>query len=147
MDKIKLLAPQRYKRMLFEALIEMLSMDLISFTETYDNKGYLTFNETKDNDEVNSKIYSLSFEEEMALRQIDLAKEELVNIYRFESTNGNCRYDLAPDKANKMNDDRAYTIAMLAWYLQELRRKNITQKKKPSQDLSGLFLFKQPKIR
>jgi len=126
-DKLKLISPQKYKKQLFEALIEMMNLDLISFPETYDGKGYLTMNETE-GEEIKSSIYKLSFEEEMALVQIDLLKEELVNIYRFESSNGNCRYDLPPDKQNKMNDDRAYAIAMLAWYLQQLRRKHITGK-------------------
>lgn len=146
-DKLKLLSPQKYKKQMFEALIEMMNLDLISFPETYDGKGYLTIDDTEGN-EIKSKIYTLSFEEEMALIQLDLAKEELVNIYRFESSNGNCRYDLPPDKQNKMNDDRAYAIAMLAWYLQELRRKNITQKKTNNNlDINKLFLFRQPNIR
>ena len=132
-DKLKLVSPQKYKKQLFEALIEMMSLDLISFPETYDGKGCLTFNKTE-GEEIKSEIYKLSFEEEMALIQIDLLKEELVNIYRFESSNGNCRYDLPSDKIHKMNDDRAYACAMLAWHLSELRRKNITGKKKSNID-------------
>src|SRR5206468_5344957 len=99
---------------------EMMNLDLITFTESYDNKGMLIMNDSTEGVEIKEKVYKLSFEEEMALIQLDLAKEELVNIYRFESSNGNCRYDLPPDKQSKMGDDRAYTIAMLAWYLQEL---------------------------
>jgi len=130
-DKLKLISPQKYKKQLFEALIEMMNLDLISFPETYDGKGYLTINETE-GEEIKSSIYKLSFEEEMALVQIDLLKEELVNIYRFESSNGNCRYDLPSDKIHKMNDDRAYACAMLAWHLSELRRKHVTGKKRPT---------------
>ena len=130
-DKLKLVSPQKYKKHLFEALIEMINLDLISFPETYDGKGYLTINETE-GEEIKSSIYKLSFEEEMALVQIDLLKEELVNIYRFESSNGNCRYDLPSDKIHKMNDDRAYACAMLAWHLSELRRKHVTGKKRPT---------------
>jgi len=130
-DKLKLISPQKYKKQLFEALIEMMNLDLISFPETYDGKGYLTMNETE-GEEIKSSIYKLSFEEEMALVQIDLLKEELVNIYRFESSNGNCRYDLPSDKIHKMNDDRAYACAMLAWHLSELRRKHVTGKKRPT---------------
>ncbi|MDD4778995.1 MAG: terminase [Tissierellia bacterium] len=139
-DKIKLLSPQKYKKMLFEALIEMMNLDLISFPETYDGKGYLTMDDT-DGDEIKSKVYKLSFEEEMALIQLDLAKEELVNIYRFKSSNGNCRYDLASDKVSKMNDDRAYAIAMLAWYLQQLRRKHITGKSNKDVDWLSYCLY------
>ena len=45
-DKVKLMSPSQYKSMMCEALIEMMNMDLISFTSDYDNKGYLTIFET-----------------------------------------------------------------------------------------------------
>jgi hypothetical protein len=159
-NKLKLLSPQKYKKQMFEALIEMINLDLISFTETYDSKGYLILNndievEYEDDNknkkkqmERKQKKYNLSFDEILALTQLDLAKEELVSIYRFESSNGNVRYDLPSDKQRKMNDDKAYCVAMLAWYLQQLRRENITNKKQNNTlDINKLFLFKQPNIR
>ena len=145
-NKIRLLSPQKYKKQMFEALIEMMNLDLITFTESYDNKGMLIMNDSTEGVEIKEKVYKLSFEEEMALIQLDLAKEELVNIYRFESSNGNCRYDLPPDKQSKMGDDRAYTIAMLAWYLQELRRENITKSKKSNQNPMDFFFMRQSKV-
>lgn len=135
-DLVMLLSPQKYKKLMFEALIEMMKLDLISFTESYDYKGELVMTD----DEGNSNRYKLSSEEEMSLVNIDIAKEELVNIYAFKGTNNNVRYDLAPEKANKMHDDRAYTIAMLAYYLQQLRRQNIT-KKEPETDNPLDYLF------
>lgn len=122
-DKLKLLSPKKYKVEMFEALQEMMKLDLISFTENYDYKGELIINEGEE-----QTRYKLTEQEVLSLVNIDLTKEELVNIYEFKGTNGNVRYDLAPDKANKMHDDRAYTVAMLAWYLQQLRRENITNK-------------------
>ena len=41
-DKIHLMSPAKYKSEMYEALIEMLTQDKISFTSTYDNKEYLT---------------------------------------------------------------------------------------------------------
>lgn len=125
-DKLRLLSPKKYKTEMFEALVEMMKLDLISFTETYDYKGQLVM-ATEDGGSIKHK---LTQDEELALINIDIAKEELVSIYAFKSTNGNIRYDLPPDKQSKIGDDRAYTIAMLAWYLQQLRRQNITEKKK-----------------
>ena len=140
---LKLLSPQKYKREMFEALIEMMNLDLISFTETYDNKGYLNIMDDKSE----SKQYKLSHDEELALINIDIAKEELVSIYSFKSTNGNIRYDLPPDKQSKIGDDRAYTIAMLAWHLRNLRRENITSKKSNIIDNpSEYFLMRKPNI-
>jgi hypothetical protein len=126
--------------MLFDALIEMLNLDLISFTEDYDVKGYLVFADQE-------SPYRLSFDEELALKNIDLAKEELVNIYRYDGTNGNYRYDLRDDVSGRLYDDRAYCLAMLAWYLSELRRKHITQKKNNSNvDVKDIFQFRKPQI-
>jgi hypothetical protein len=141
-DKLKLLSPQKYKKEMFEALIEMMKLDLISFTESYDHKGELTL--VDENGE--GKKYKLTNEETLSLINLDIAKEELVSIYSFRSSNGNVRYDLPPDKLSKIGDDRAYTIAMLAWYLQQLRRQNITSKKKSNADPSQYFLARKPKL-
>ncbi|WP_231392136.1 MULTISPECIES: hypothetical protein [unclassified Paenibacillus] len=122
-----------------DALVEMLGLDLISFTEEYDMKEHLTlFEESKDMKQAVPKIHKLTFDEEMALKNIDLTKEETVNIYRYDNPSGGYRYALSPDKQNKMNDDRSYCLAMLAWKLQQLRRKNITGKQKSK---NMIFLY------
>ena len=41
-DKIKLMSPTEFKSVMFDAMIEMVTQDKISFTSTYDHKGYLT---------------------------------------------------------------------------------------------------------
>lgn len=41
-NKLRLVSPSQYKSIIYEALIEMLDIDAISFTTDYDNKGYLT---------------------------------------------------------------------------------------------------------
>lgn len=41
-DKVHLMTPTAYKSIMYESLIEMLNLDKISFTSSYDNKGYLT---------------------------------------------------------------------------------------------------------
>lgn len=130
-DSLKLLAPSKYKKEMFEALIEMINLGLIDFPEAYDGKEFISSYDEKGN-EIQRK---LSEDEKLALIQMDLLKEELVNIYRFESSNGNCRYDLAPNKENKMHDDRCYTMAMLAWHLQQLRRENIVNRKSTDEDI------------
>ena len=47
-NKLKLVSPTQYKSTIYEALIEMLDIDAISFTTDYDNKGYLTVFEADD---------------------------------------------------------------------------------------------------
>lgn len=41
-DKIHLMSPTAYKSEMYEAMIELMNQDKISFTAPYDNKGYLT---------------------------------------------------------------------------------------------------------
>lgn len=130
-NKLRLISPQKYKKLMFEALIEMVNLDLIDFPESYDGKDYVYLRNKETGED---KAYSLSLDEKLSLIQIDLAKEELVNIYRYEGTNGNCRYDLSPEKMNKMHDDRAYVIAMLALHLQQVRRDNIINPLRPDID-------------
>ncbi len=140
-DKIRLMSPAQYKSEMYEALIQMMDQDVISFTESYDNKGYLTVFETdekafekeKKNIEVKLKKKKLSEEEfaeqlkeelksascmktkmikldqyhEMALSNIDALKEELVNMVRKKRDSGKDSFELTPEKANKLHDDRA----------------------------------------
>ncbi len=127
-DKLKLLSPKKYKTVMYDALIEMLSLDLISFPLEYDGKEFFI----TDNDK--EEIHMLSQDEKDAFVQIDFLKEELVNIYRFDGTNGGYRYDLSPDKENKMHDDRAYCMAMLGYALHTIRRDNVINPKRTLED-------------
>jgi len=155
-NKMRLLQPSKFKVEMFKALIEMMDMNLIEWTSEYDNRGYITVmydlniktgektlrytepteKEVKDlkknGIEVVREQYNLDSDEEVALKQIDAMKTELVNIYRFKQSSGNDRFDLAPDKANKLHDDRAYVCAMAAYLLQQLRREHLVTRKKPN---------------
>lgn len=150
---LHLISPAKYKSDLFEALIKMMQQNLIEFTEEYMNKGYLnliyekypngkliqryTYPSEKEEKElhkkdiiIDTKIRHLELEEEIALKQIDSMKNELVNIYRYKQSNGKDRFDLATDKAGKLNDDKAYCCALLGWQLSNMRRENIINKKR-----------------
>lgn len=165
-DKIHLMSPSTFKSIMYESLIEMLNLDKISFTSSYDNKGYLTVFDVNEEllknekqkieekfkkkrltgdaleeavrDELNkvqsvkTKTIKLDWQDELALANIDALKEELVNMVRKKRESGKDSFDLIPEKANKMHDDRAYTAAMLGYALAEERRKLIMQKPKTS---------------
>lgn len=159
-DKLRLISPKKYRTEMFDALVDMLDSDLISFTETYDNKGYLMIpieNEVEYQDEktkknkiekeIQYKKVPLSFEEELALKNIDLLKEELVQIFRFDSPDKTThKYILSQEKQNTMHDDRAYCMAMFGWYLKNLRRKNIVNREKPKVDMKGLMTFSPQQV-
>ena len=136
-DKLKLVSPAKYKSELYESLIQMMDSNLIEFTEEYNDKGYITliFEKNTKTGELKQRftypseeeeeklrkqgiiivtdMRKLDKDEELALKQIDLAKTELVNMYRFKQSSGKDRFDLAPDKANKLHDDRALKVSAL----------------------------------
>lgn len=172
-NKLKLIEPSKYKAEMFEALIKMVEANLITFTDNYDNRGYLSINEVDQNtlvknksaimaklDEKNLsqaeyeerleeelskldiskyKTYKLSPDEEVSLKQIDMMKEEIVNICRTKRDSGKDAFKLPPHKdadtgasEATMHDDRAYTLAMLGWYLSERRLEHIRTRKRPN---------------
>ena len=164
-NKLKLVSPSQYKSIIYEALIEMLDIDAISFTTDYDNKGYLTVFEadekklekekkriseelkakgvegddfSKKLEEelskascVNTKVVKLDQFQEIALANIDAMKEEMVNMVRKKRDSGKDSFELTPEKANKLHDDRSYTMALCAWWLSEKRLENVRARKKP----------------
>lgn len=179
-DKVRLMSPSQYKSMMCEALIELMNMDMISFTADYDNKGYLTLFETDEKElnklkrEIESKLKAqhLSDEEimiamerelrdascvktkvvkldpyqELALSNIDALKEEMVNIVRKKRENGKDSFDLIPEKANKLHDDRFYCACLCAYALSEKRREHITKRKRvDSKDILSQLVVVQGK--
>ena len=79
---------------------------------------------------VNTKTIKLDWKDKIALGNIDALKEELVNMVRKKRESGKDSFELTPEKANKMHDDRAYTCCMLGYALAEERRRLLLQKPK-----------------
>ena len=162
-DKLHLMSPTKYKSDMVEALIELMNQNKISFTASYDGKGYITvfdvdeekltqakaeitkklkkkklsteqFEEQMQEElskiqSVSTRVEKLDWEEDLALANIDAMKEETVNIVRKKRESGRDSFDLAPEKVSQLNDDRFYVLAMLAYGLQQERRKHLTQKR------------------
>ena len=129
-DKLKLLNPRKYKKEMVEQLIEIMNSDLFKFPREYSRQGYVSLTKmNSDTDEEEMYEHSLSFEEECALINLDELKKEMTSIFRFKNTeNTTVTYALPKDKESRMNDDRFYTLIMLAHYLHELRRENYKEK-------------------
>ena len=168
-NKLLLIQPSKYKVEMYRAAIEMIDLNLIEWPAEYDNRGYLTLTyeintktgekTIRDRDpsekeykdlvkkgiEISREKYILSRDEEIALKQIDAMKTELVHIYRFKQSNGGDRFDLAPDVANKLHDDRAYVFIMACHFLQQLRREHLITKKQPSYNILDMLPLKQGK--
>lgn len=179
-DKIRLMSPTAFKSIMYEAMIELLNQDKISFTSTYDNKGYLTVFDIDDDlmkkerakidkalksqkiegeeynirfqeelmkvQSVKSRMIKLDWADEIALTNIDCLKEELSSMVRKKRDSGKDSFELTPEKANKLNDDRAYTLCMASYGLMSERRKStLSRVKKPSSSLEDILTMRPAK--
>ena len=86
------------------------------------------------------KNVELTFEERLALANMELAKKQLSYMCRYDTPNGGVTYELAKDKKNE-HDDMAYTIAEGAFALAMLRRTDLLADHKPKADYSTAPLF------
>lgn len=65
---------------------------------------------------------------------------------RKKRDSGKDSFELTPEKANKLHDDRSYCMALCAWNLSEKRLENIRKRKSQTPDeLLGFFDVKKPK--
>ena len=141
MPIVHLIDPQGYKKVIYDALQKMANLNLIKFTD-YDNKDHIVLD--KKNGEFEK--YELSFDEKLALTNINLLKMETSYMCRYDTPNGGVQYELAKDKKNTMHDDKAYTLAMGAYALAKLRREDLLQKPKPAPTLNISSLSRRPTI-
>ena len=83
---------------------------------------------------VNTKTIKLDWKDKIALANIDALKEEVVNMVRKKRESGKDSFELTPEKATKLHDDRSYTFSMLGYALAEERRKLLLQKPKTNKN-------------
>lgn len=90
----------------------------------------------------------LTPEEEVALTQIDAMKTEAYCMVRIPRPNSRKDdFQLIPEKKNTMHDDRTYTLAMLAYALQEKRRQGLKKgKKKQIENVADILPMRRGKI-
>ena len=58
---------------------------------------------------------------------------------RKKRDSGKDSFELTPEKANKLHDDRSYTCCMASYALMCERRKAITNRKRPTEDATSLI--------
>ena len=121
-DIIRMREPAKYKAIMYSQLCEMIDQDLISFTAEYDYHGNLTM-----------------LEEEIGLKQLDAMKEELTHMYKYKSSNGNIRYDLAPGFENILHDDRSYCLALMGHALFTLRSQDQVRQRRPQENATDFI--------
>lgn len=138
MPIVHLVDPQSYKKIIYDSLQKMCQLNLIKFTE-YDNKDELVYMNKRDEIET----YTLNKDEKLALINIELAKTELSYMCRYDTPNGGVQYELERSRANKMHDDRAYTMALGAYALSAMRRKELVTT--PKEHNQTIFLARSAK--
>lgn len=135
-DKVKLMQPTQYKSMMCEALIEMMNMDLISFTADYDNKGYLTIFET-DEKALNKEKKRIEIE----LRGKNVSDDELSAKIEEELKNASC----VKTKMEKLDPYQIIALSNIDALKEEMV--NIVRKKRDSgKDSFDLIPEKQNKL-
>lgn len=95
---------------------------------------------------IKTKIVKLDPYQEIALKNIDAMKEEMINMVRKKRESGKDSFELTPEKANKLHDDRSYCAALCAWALSEKRAERIRNKKR-TPDYSVIDMLKVRKAK
>ena len=91
---------------------------------------FISFTKSVDDENQKMETYQLSNEEIIALQSIDIMKNEITSIYKYENSGKTtCTYGLSKEKESDPNfhDDRFYTAIMLGHYLYGLRRSQTVQ--------------------
>lgn len=150
-DKLRLIDPRKFKTQMVDEFIELMDLGVIKFPFEYKQdvikfSRKLVDDKDKEIDEEILDNYCLKQEEKIALANIDLLKDEITSIHKYENTERTKKsYALAKEKENKMHDDRFYTIIMLAHYLYELRRGQKIISKKVNTNTNFLSMCKTRK--
>lgn len=145
-DQVRLINPRKYKVQMVQEFLELMRLGVIRFPYDLAGKDYINVVKKEKNGTETMEMYTLSFEEQLALVNIELMKKEITSIHRYTNQeNTTVSYALAKNLENKMHDDRFYTIIMLAHRLYELRRGQIIKAKEPVKDYNG-FMFRAPKL-
>lgn len=126
-DKLRLISPRKFRSVMFEELIELMNLGVVHFPLEYNGGDYVQVVDSVDKATGQEilKTHELSLDEQTAWVNIDLMKNEITSVQKTTNPeNTSVTYALPPDRANKMHDDRAYTLVLLAHRLYELRRKD-----------------------
>ena len=124
-----------------DEFIELMNLGVIKFPYEF-KQEFIAMAKKADDDTEIIENYQLSDEEIVALANLDLMKNEITSIYKYENAEKTTKsYALAKDKESKMHDDRFYTVIMLAHYLYDLRRGQTVTTEKPRADYSSAPMF------
>jgi len=127
-----------------EKKVAKIRKDLIS---KHKNKGktdeeinQIIENEITKSDIIDTQNVRLDIQDEAALGNIDSLKEELVNMVRIKKTGTKDSFELAPEKRNRIHDDKAYVTAMLGYALYQTRREESLRSRKQKKNTTSSLI-------
>lgn len=123
-DKLRLINPKKYRTQMVEEFIELIDLGVIKFPYEF-KQEFISLAKSVDDENQTIEKYQLTTDEMVALQSIDIMKNEITSIYKYENAEKTSRtYALSKEKENDPNfhDDRFYTAIMLGHYLYQLRR-------------------------
>lgn len=100
-DIMKLLDPKGNRNDIMYSIEQMVKLGVVTFPADYDGKEYII----SIDDNGNENKYQLSQDEQHSLIQIELLKNEITTMCKYENK-GNISYDLPPEKRHTVHDDR-----------------------------------------
>ena len=142
-NKLRLLSPKKYRTQMVDEFIELIDLGVIKFPYEY-KQEFISIAKQIDEENQRMESYQLSTDEIISLSSIDIMKNEITSIYKYENAEKTTyTYALSKEKENDPNfhDDRFYTVIMLAHYLYGLRRKQTVSTDKPKTDYSSAPTF------
>lgn len=95
--------------------------------------------------QLETKTIQLDWQDKIALANMDALKQQLVNMIRKKRESGKDSFELIPEKANSLHDDRAYVSAMACWGLMRERRKMIIPNRKKESNYKDVLHIRSPK--
>lgn len=131
------------------AELDKMDLDIVQYEELLEER-------LSNIESAKTTVYKLSLDEEVALTQIDVMKEQIVNICRTKRDGGKDSFKLPAHKdadtgasEATMHDDHAYVLAMLGWALSEKRIEHVRNAPKrnqmTTQEKMNLFKIRAPK--
>ncbi len=135
-NKIRLLQPTTYKSVIYEALGEMVSQDLMNFTAEYDNKGYLSILEV---DETKKKKAIKEYEEKNGSKKLSKREyEEGLELFLEKK-------DFATNKMYKLTPEEELSLSQLDTMKEEVLNM-VRTKREGGKDSFALAKDKESKM-
>ncbi len=120
---------KRDKVAMYDATMDALNQELVIFPKDSNGRGEMEFEDVDQEGRVTYRYERLNSEQLRAVVEVEMLKYELMAMEKTKnSSTGKISFDLMPSKKSEgLHDDRADCVAMLCYYLMQLRAKNRMQ--------------------